>query len=344
MESLRAGSFRQSSHQRFTVAQSADVGVVRRAVTGYADRLRTGPALADRAGQAATELATNLLHHTLSGGWILVRPLPPSAVEILAVDRGPGIDDVAAALDGRSARPHGLGCGLSAVVRVSSHIDIDSGSGRGTTILAVITSGCPSSAPALPPRSWAGVSVGIDEACGDAWAVAESGGGSTVAVVDGIGHGVYASAAADVAMLTLAQDPADLDGYLSLANAAMRGTRGAVLAVCRLEPDRGELRCLSVGNVSGGILHGGQQRTLIGSRGAVGTADAPPRTKITCYPWLPGATLVLWTDGLTRQIDLASYAGLFTHAPAVAAAALHRDHSTDRDDSTVVVVRNEAQP
>jgi anti-sigma regulatory factor (Ser/Thr protein kinase) len=340
---LTAGSFRQVSHQRFTVSHDSDVGAVRRAVVGYADRLRAGPALADRAGQAATELATNLLHHALPGGWILVRPLPPSAVEILAVDRGPGIDNVAAALNGQSARPYGLGCGLSAVAHLSSHFDIDSGSGRGTTILAVITSGHASSGPTLP-RWWAGVSVGIDEACGDAWGAREGDGGSTVAVVDGIGHGVYASAAADVAMFTLAQDPADLDGYLSRANAAMRETRGAVLAVCRLEPDRGELRCLSVGNVSGGILHGGQQRTLASFRGVVGTADAPPRAKITCCPWLPGATLVLWTDGLTRRIDLASYAGLFTQDPAVAAAALHRDHSNDRDDATVMVVRNEAQP
>ncbi len=344
VESLKADLFRQSSHQRFTVAQSADVGAVRRAVTGYAHRLRTDPGLADRAGRAATELATNLLHHALPGGWILVRPLPPAAIEILAVDHGPGIDDVAVAFSGGSARPYGLGCGLSAVARVSSYFDIDTGPGRGTTVLAVVASGYPSGAPALPPRSWAGVSVGIDEACGDGWAIAEDGGGTTVTVVDGIGHGAYASAAADAAVHTLAEDPADLDGYLSRANAAMRGTRGAVLAVCRLEPGRGEMRCLSVGNIGGGILRAGQQRTVMPCRGAVGTAAVPPPAKITCYPWLPGSTLVLWTDGLASHIDLAGHAGLLRHDPAIAAAALHRDHSHNRDDATVVVVRYEAKP
>jgi anti-sigma regulatory factor (Ser/Thr protein kinase) len=345
VESLRAESFRQSSHQRFVVTQSADVGAVRRAVAGCADRLRAGPGLADQAGQAATELATNLLHHALPGGWILARPLPPAAVEILAVDRGPGIDDLAAALSGRSARPYGLGCGLSAVARASSHFDIDTGPGRGTTVLAVVASGDPRTATGRPPPPcWAGVSVGIDDACGDGWAVAEVGGGITVTVVDGLGHGAYASLAADAAMGALAENPTDLDGYLARANAAMRETRGAVLAVCRLEPHRGEMRCLSVGNISGAILHAGAQCTLVPFRGVVGAADTPPRSKITSYPWLPGATLVLWTDGLASHIDLASYAGLFTHAPAVAAAALHRDHSTDHDDSTVVVVRNEAAP
>ncbi len=294
---------------------------------------------------AATELATNLLHHALPGGWILARPLPPDAVEILAVDHGPGIDDVAAALSGRSARPHGLGCGLSAVARASSYFDIDTGPGRATTVLAVVASGDTARAVTpRPQRHWAGVSVGIDEACGDAWAVAEGGGGTTVAVVDGLGHGAYASAASDAALAALAEDPADLDSYLVRANAAMQETRGAAIAVCRLEPEPGELRCLSVGNISGRILSDGGPRTLISSRGVLGMAAAPPHTKIMCYPWPPGATLVLWTDGLGGHIDLAEYTGLFTHDPAVAAAALHRDHATGRDDATVVVVRNEASP
>jgi hypothetical protein len=38
--------------------------------------------------------------------------------------------------------------------------------------------------------------------------------------------------------------------------------------------------------------------------------------------------------------DLDPGAELFGHDPAVIAAALHRDHTRDRDDATVVVVRN----
>jgi hypothetical protein len=284
------------------------------------------------------------LHHALPGGFILARPLPEGAVEILAVDHGPGIIDVAGAVAGRSLPRHGLGRGLSAVTNLSSSFDIDTGPGRGTTVLAVVIPGDVGAGVAepQPTRSWGGVSVGIDEVCGDAWAIAEDSSGTTVTVVDGIGHGAYASAAADAAVHTLAEDPADLDGYLWRANAAMRGTRGAVLAVCRLEPGRGELRCLSVGNISGAILCSGAQRTLIRDRGAVGTAATPPRARITSYPWLPGATLVLWTDGLGGHIGLAGYAGQLHRNPAIAAAALYREHSTGHDDSTVMVVRNQA--
>ena len=50
--------------------------------------------------------------------------------------------------------------------------------------------------------------------------------------------------------------------------------------------------------------------------------------------------LILWTDGLASRLDLAVGAPLLAHDPAVVAATLHRDHTRQRDDATVVVVRN----
>jgi hypothetical protein len=297
------------------------------------------------AAQTATELATNLLRHASPGGWILARPLPPTGVEILAVDHGPGIRDVAAAVAGRAPSPKGLGCGLAAVRHASSYFDIHTRADRGTVILAVVQAEHASRSPgARPPRCWAGVSIGIDEACGDGWAVVQETSALTVAVVDGLGHGVHASIATDAAISALADNPTDLDGYLARANAAMRHTRGAAVAVCRLEPDGGELRCLSVGNISARLLHNGGQNGIVSFNGTVGMREAPPTIKVMHYPWPAGATLVMWTDGLASYIDLAAEADLLTRDPAVAAAAMHRDCSRGRDDATVVVVRNLVTP
>jgi anti-sigma regulatory factor (Ser/Thr protein kinase) len=342
---LTRSALRQPSHQQFIVADSADVGAVRRAVSGYADRLCADAAFTAAAAATATELATNLLRHAKPGGWILARPLPPAGVEILAVDHGPGIRDVAAAVAGRAPAPKGLGCGLAAVRRAASYFDVFTRPDRGTVVLAVVQAehANHSRLPG-PPRRWAGVSIGIDEACGDGWAVVEEPGALTVVVVDGLGHGVPASIATDAAISALADNPADVDGYLARANAAMRQTRGAGLALCRLEPGRDELRCLSVGNISARLLHSGGQKGLVSFNGTVGMYEAPPAVKTMQYPWLAGATLVLWTDGLASYIDVAAEADLLTHDPAVAAAAMHRDHGRGRDDATVVVVRNLVTP
>jgi anti-sigma regulatory factor (Ser/Thr protein kinase) len=329
------------------VTDSADVGAVRRAVSGYAGQLTADASFAAAAAQTATELATNLLLHADPGGWILARPLPPAAVEILAVDHGPGISDVAAAVAGRAPAPKGLGCGLAAVRHASSTFDIHTRRDRGTVVLAIVDARHDRGPRGeRRPRWWAGVSVGIDEACGDGWAVIQEPHVLTVAVVDGLGHGVHASVAADAALSAVADNPADLDGYLAHANATMRQTRGAAVAVCRLELDHAELRCLSIGNISARLLHSGQQVGIVPFNGTVGMRETPPATRIMQYPWPADAALIVWTDGLESRIDLAAQADLLRHDPAVAAAALHRDHGRDRDDATVVVVvvRNQATP
>jgi anti-sigma regulatory factor (Ser/Thr protein kinase) len=327
------------------VADTAAVGAVRRAAGDYAGALSDDPGFAAAAAQVATELATNLLHHAHPGGWILVRALPPDGVELIAVDRGPGLRDVAAAVEGRAPSAHGLGCGLAAVRRAATHFDLHTDPDRGTVVLAVVRAGHDRRSAQVPSsRRWAGVSIGIDEACGDGWAVVDEPPGLTVAVVDGLGHGVHASIAADAAIGALAADPADLVGYLTRANVAMRDTRGAVVAVCHLDAGREELRCLSVGNISARLFHGGTHSGIAATNGTVGQRAAPPPTKIVSRPWPAGATLVLWSDGLTSHLDLAPGADLLGHDPAVTAAVLHRDHTRDRDDATVVVLRNPGTP
>lgn len=170
-----------------------------------------------------------------------------------------------------------------------------------------------------------------------------------VAVVDGLGHGPRASGAAEAALGALATfvaQPGDLESFVDQADEAMRGTRGGAVAVCRLRPEHGELQHLAVGNVSGRIISGNQDRGLafrngtLGLRTARGLQPAHRRVTATSYTWAPGALLALWSDGLRSSIDFSAQPTLFTHDPAVIAATLHRMHSRERDDATVVVVRN----
>ena len=85
---------------------------------------------------------------------------------------------------------------------------------------------------------------------------------------------------------------------------------------------------------------GPDERGLALSAGTLGLKVEPPRTRVLSLPWPPGASLVLWTDGLSSRLELSSQAGLFTHDPALVAATLHREHTRERDDATVVVIRH----
>jgi anti-sigma regulatory factor (Ser/Thr protein kinase) len=331
-------SLRQSSHEVVVVGEEADVGALRRAAARHARRLGADDVGQGRAELVATELATNLLRHAHPGGSVLIRPIPPRSVEIIAVDSGPGITDIARALDGRSSSPGGLGCGLAAVRRASSQFDVHTRAGMGTTVLAMVD--VASAAPptrSTPARAWAGVSVAVDGDCGDGWAGIELDDDVALAVVDGLGHGPRASDAAEAALDAFAADPGDVNGYIARANEATRDTRGAAVAVCRLRRKAGELDYVAVGNISGRICHAGRERGLVTIGGTVGTQLNPPSVKVATYPWPSGARLVLWTDGLTSHLDLQD-PELTAHDPAVAAAVLHRNHTRHRDDATVVVL------
>jgi anti-sigma regulatory factor (Ser/Thr protein kinase) len=337
MVALRPAVVRQDGHVRFPVADEVDAGTVRRAVARYATELGADPYARGRAELVAVELATNIARHGRPGGWVLVRPVAPASIEVIAVDRGPSIVDVAAVLEGRISRPGGLGRGLAAVRRASVYFDVYSAPDRGTTVLSVVdlAGGDP---PRRAPRAWGGVSVAVADVCGDGWAVVELDDGLAVAVVDGLGHGPRASVAADAALAAFAADPADLSGLVARANEAMRATRGGALTACHLVPARQRLDYVAVGNVSGRVMSGSTASGLVFANGTLGPRAEPPHAKVRSAEWPPDATLVLWTDGLTSRLSLP--ADLLAHDPALVAATAHRDHSRERDDATLVVVRN----
>lgn len=325
---------RQPVHERLPVGAEADVVAVRRAVAEIASVVD-----GDERGRVelvATELATNLVRHG-GGGSLLVRALTASHVELLAVDDGPGVRDLDAALDGRAPDPKGLGCGLRAVRRASARFDVFTEPGRGTVVLSVVdlaaAHGQQHGRPP-EPRRCAGVSVGIVEPCGDGWAVAEDGDTLTVAVVDGLGHGPKASLATEAALTEFALGVDDLKDFVPRANTRMRETRGAAVTLCRIEG--GSLQYFAIGNVNGRVVAGEDRRGLVTYGGTLGLHVQPPKARIATLPFPPGATLILWTDGLSSRVEPPP--GLLGHDPAVVAAVLHRDHGRERDDATVVVV------
>ncbi|GAA3384229.1 SpoIIE family protein phosphatase [Cryptosporangium minutisporangium] len=328
---------RNPHHRQVAVGDDTAVGEARRIARKLATDVGADELGGTRAELVATELATNLLRHADAGGWMLLRTVPPSRVEILAVDRGPGIRDPAAALAGRAPAPKGLGCGLASARRASCLLDLYTRVGSGTVVLGLVD--VTDADASAEPRQCAGVSIGLSEACGDGWAAIEVDSRLAVAVVDGIGHGTPASAATDVVLDAFGQAPTELTTFTKRANEVARGTRGAVATVCVLDPDTDSLSCVAVGNVNGRVLAGTTEKGLITFSGSLGLAAQPPSAKIQTHDWPAEATLVLWTDGLRSRLDLAGYPGLFAHDPAVVAAVLHRDYGRGTDDATVVVAR-----
>src|SRR5262245_12533868 len=101
------------------VHDGSQVGTARRAAVAEAERLGAAETERGKVALVVTELATNVARHG-GGGELLLRPLTePAALEIVAIDRGPGIANVEQALRDGYSTGGSNGVGLGAVQRVA---------------------------------------------------------------------------------------------------------------------------------------------------------------------------------------------------------------------------------
>jgi hypothetical protein len=176
--------------------------------------------------------------------------------------------------------------------------------------------------------------------CGDAWRLARGRDGLlAVVVADGLGHGPLAAEAAEAACAVFEADPfAGPRAMIEAMHGATGGTRGAAVAVARIDAAAGRLTFAGVGNISGTLMGADAEdrRGLMSHNGTVG--HQVRKVQEIEYPWGPAAVLVLHSDGLQTRWALEKYPGLVRRHPAVIAGLLYRDFRRGRDDATVVVV------
>jgi anti-sigma regulatory factor (Ser/Thr protein kinase) len=329
------------------VADASAVGAARRAAVALATSLGFNETQQGAVAIVAAEVTTNIARHAGSGRLVL-RTLEDAndvGLEILALDKGPGMrDPIGAAADGYSTTGT-PGTGLGAITRMASFTDLYSSPGLGTAVVAQFWSNPRPAAPRVATTSGVVcVAMPGEEACGDDWAFVEGADGrETYIVADGLGHGVQAADASAAAIqIARAQQRLDPVDIVQSAHAALRSTRGAALAVADLDLRKRLLRFVGIGNVAGSIIGPDGSKSLVSHNGTVG--HEMRRAAEFVYPFPVGSTLLLMTDGISTQARLDAYPGLMQRHPALIAGVLYRDFFRGRDDATVLVVRPPSTP
>lgn len=324
----------------FVVADPSHVSATRLEAQRLARALEFDETRTGRVSIAVTEAVTNMLRHA-GGGTLIAQPVERRGtlgLEVIAMDRGPGMPDFAhSATDGVSTAGT-AGTGLGAMRRLSDEFDVYTREREGTILRMAFWN----AAQAPPQCAYEVGAVCVrkpgESACGDAWGLVAGPQGATFVVADGLGHGPEAARAAALALDAMRRHPdASAIRVLEAAHARLRASRGAAVAVVRHGAANDELAFAGVGNISSFVWDGAVRHSMVSHNGIVG--HNVHKSQEYHYPWPRGALLIAHSDGLESHWSLDGASGLARCHPSVIAARLYREHSRKRDDVVVLVAR-----
>jgi negative regulator of sigma-B (phosphoserine phosphatase) len=176
---------------------------------------------------------------------------------------------------------------------------------------------------------------------GDSYLVTTFPNGMLVAVVDGLGHGGEAAAAAKAAIVTVGEHPEEpVIPLLQRCHEALRSTRGVTMSLASFNATYNILTWLGVGNVEGVVLRADKQapspqESIMLFPGVVGH-HLPPLRAIAS-PINPGDLLILYTDGIRR--DFLSEPPIPGHSPQRVADRICAKYNRGTDDALALVAR-----
>jgi anti-sigma regulatory factor (Ser/Thr protein kinase) len=323
------------------ISEASLAGEARRVAVRLAEAIGMEESDRGAVAIAVTEIATNIVKHAGTGS-IVCQQLGINGalgIRFLAIDKGPGIRNITSALEDGYSTAGSSGNGLGAVRRLATSFDIYSAPDRGTCIMADFW---PRKKVHIDKDLRLGVvSIALrgESVCGDGWFYKTNQDTSWLMIADGLGHGVFAAEAAREAERVVAEATSESPAVImSDVHDALKKTRGAAAAITAIDRRQGKLSFAGLGNISAVLTTRETSRGLASHNGTVG--HQMHKLQEFTFPWADDSTLIMHSDGLGSRWNLNDYPGLLNKHPSVIAAVLYRDFSRERDDATVLVVKN----
>ncbi len=328
-------------HLKFLLPERSYQAVVRSELKRMAESAGfTGHRLAE-VEIIIAEITSNLVKYSPKGGMILARPiaLPFAGFEMIAIDNGPGMSKPLKMMEDGTSTGKTLGQGLGAIRRLSDLFDLYSLPGWGTVLHARVLLDKKKKAP---EEAWEVSVLNVckkkEFVCGDTWVIDRSGKRMRIAVMDGLGHGVAAAAAAVAAAGSFRSAPQGRPSdQLRILHTDLKKTRGVVATIAYLDDTNNQIMYSGVGNITMKIISSGQLRGCLSYNGIVGHI-MPSTLNDHIAQWEKRTdTLVMHSDGLSSRWDLQKYPNILQHSAMMLCGALYKDFDRDNDDSTVLV-------
>jgi len=183
---------------------------------------------------------------------------------------------------------------------------------------------------------------------GDQCVVEVTGTETLLAVVDGLGHGPEAAAAASAAVAVLRENPAEpVEALLVLCHAALAGTRGAAITIASISATTGSMSWLGVGNVEAALFRSSPSGSSPGGSSRAASPDMAllvggivghqlPTLRPHAVDLRVGDLLLMATDGIARSFTQDVPIGA---APARLADGILENLARPTDDALILAAR-----
>lgn len=291
----------------------------------------------------ASELVSNNVKHAAGRGMVQLWQQPGGILDLLSLDFGPGIANLAAAETDGYSTASTLGKGLGAIRRLSdeSHIYTQQAhpgqpkKWTGTVILARFH------LEKHQRESRSGFKFGLysrslsDERYnGDRVYLRRAGKVLRWLHLDGLGHGANAQAAtADLAPHLLSHESPE--AILASVDRQLSHTRGAVAITGEIDLAKCDLRISGVGDMSAHIYDQDRMQHVAFAPGILGREHRSTTTLQTGFG--KKSLIVTASDGIRRNWDETNFAGLFKQHPQLIAYTLGNIMGRISDDQSLCV-------
>ncbi|MEI9920846.1 MAG: SpoIIE family protein phosphatase [Bacteroidota bacterium] len=334
-----------NSFTRYAIEDRSYVAFIKKEIHTKAVLAKFGEIEIGKIDIIVSEITSNLIKHA-GAGELLYRVMPNEVagplLEIICIDKGPGIKDVSHAMKDGISTTKTLGGGLGSMERLSGLFQVLSMPDWGTVLYsrtgATRNSGMSHYGTDIDARAFL-VPKHHEEVCGDGYAVIQNKSYAKILFGDGLGHGTYAAEAVETAKdFFFSCDENEPVVILKGMHEHVRRTRGLVATVAVLDKKAGTWSICGVGNINTRMYTGIEYRTYMAYNGTLGL-NVPNSMKSTQVPLERNQHIFMCSDGITTRWNLNRYPYIFKYDPLLVAAVIYKDFSRGNDDASVLIAK-----
>ncbi len=328
---------------RYRIEDRSFFSIIKRDIANQAKILGFSAEKIGKLQIVAAEMALNLLkfgERNREFLWKAFQYKGEAGIEILTLDKGPGIRSISQAMEDGFSTSGTAGEGLGAIQRQSDFLEIYSIPGQGTVVLSriFVNANFPQKDQ---PFNIAALSVAKpnETLCGDGYFIDYRPEKEVfkILLLDGLGHGPGAHEAAQAAIEIYAGlTDCSPQQALKEIHEQIKRTRGAVGMALKFNFKNDMLSCCGVGNIAGKLMGYTSVKHFPSSNGIIGHVMSS-RNQDQEIQWEKNHLLVLHSDGLISRWDLSKYLQVQKYDPAILAACLYRDYNRGNDDTSIII-------